>query len=439
MAPGCAGRPLTTSQAETGLEREAQALAWRGEWDEARRLIERGLADATSRGDRVAEARLLLRRGKVAIDDVRHRGGDPGSATADLTAARALAEAAGDRELVADSIDSLGMSRYVHWYDTQDPADLAGAEAMFRDALAMREPTGASTALVDSHFHVALIYQMRGDRDAARGELERAQAIAAHCTDDGQFWHVTRHLGELAAQAHDWPTAERFYQQSLALRERQGPGPGLAAAQVALAEMRYDHDGAAGPALALLARAHDGAAASHSVAYTAIASAAIGRIHRDLGAYDEARRWFSSAITVTEAIHSDEHVPENYERLALIGLLAGQPSAALADAERGIAHRASSRLQALQALAQARVSGQPAAAAPPAGKDAVLEAQQLLAAGAPDAALEAAIRGDDPDTLLLAARAVGPDGVERAGRAAAAMSRAQELRFARERIGLVRR
>jgi hypothetical protein len=43
------------------------------------------------------------------------------------------------------------------------------------------------------------------------------------------------------------------------------------------------------------------------------------------------------------------------------------------------------------------------------------------------------MRGDDPDTLLLAARAGGADDFDRAIAAAAKMSRAQELRFVREK------
>jgi len=227
----------------------------------------------------------------------------------------------------------------------------------------------------------------------------------------------------------------RHYRRSLELRERVGSGPGLAAAQITLAEVRYKRDGNADHALDLFGRAYQGAAEVHSELFVANASAAKSRIYRDQGHFDEAVRELTEAIRAMDAIHSDEDVPEYFEQIALIQLLQGQPTAAVSAAERGIARRSSPRLAALWQLARVR-TGQPVppvAPATPATDDSVVIARLALAASRPDAALEAATRGDDPDTLLLAARAVGPDGIDRAMRAAAAMSRAQELRFARER------
>jgi tetratricopeptide (TPR) repeat protein len=436
VAPGCAGRPLTTSAPAGDADSRAAQLTARGDWDQARQLVERSLADARARGDRAEQARLLLRRAKVTTDDARHRGPTAGapSIQEDLAAARSLAEAAGDAAVIAASLDALGMAQYTHWYDSQTPDDLAGAERLFRQALALHEPRGDSGALAQSYFHVGLIFQMRGDQASAHREFDHALAVAERVHDDLQISYATRHLGYLAKLANDWPTAEANLIRSLELSARMGPGPGVAAAQIALAEMRYEHDGASAPALTLLGRARDLAARTHSIAYTAIADAGLGRVYGDLAAYDRARALFAGAIAAMDGIHSDEDVPENYERLALIDLLADLRAAAVADLERALAHHASSRLEALQVLARARASGHPAAARD--DNDAVVAARLLLAAGSPDAALEVAIRGNDPDTLLLAARAVGPAGFARATRAAAAMSRAQELRFERERVRL---
>jgi tetratricopeptide (TPR) repeat protein len=414
------------------IDRRAAALTSHGEWTEARAMIEHGLAALHARGDRAGEARLVLRRGRIVIDEVRHRGGDGSAALADLEAARRTAEAIGDRALVADSVDALAMMRFVHWFSSQAPADLAAADEQFRQALAIREPRGDSAALADSHFHAGLVHQMRGERGAAKQAFAQSLAVAERVHDDAQIAYAARHLGYLADLDRDPVAAEALLGRSLALRERSGPGPGVAAAQIALAEVRYAHDGDAERALALLGRAHDGATAVHSGAYAAIASGAIGRVHRDLGHYDEARRWFTAAIAGMDALHSDEDVPESYEQLALIELLQDQPAAAAAAAERGIARRTSARLRAVQRLAQARAR-QPVAPGDEPGGDPVVVARLALVAGRSDDALTAAITGDDPDTLLLAALAVGPVGLDRAIAAASAISRAQALRFERVR------
>lgn len=428
LAPGCAGqRALSALE----IDRRAEALTLDGRWEEASRLVEGGLEDARVRRDEGAEARLLLRRGRTLTDRVRHGGGDRGPALADLEAARRKAEAVGDRALIADSVDALGMHRFVHWFSTQDPADLAGADRMFHEALAIRAPQGDSAGLASVHFHLGLVHQMRNEDDAARAEFEQALAIAERVRDAHQMAHATRHLGYLAERRHAWAEAEERYRQSLELFERLGRGPGVAAAQVTLAELRYARSGDAEPALQLLVRARDGAARVGSAAYVTIASEAIARVHRDRGQYEEALRFLAGAIRAMDEIRSDEDVPESYEQMALIHLLRGDAAAAVKDAERGIARRDSPRPQALLALARAR-AGKPITPAAEA-TDPVVAARLLLAAGNAGAALDAAVRGDDPDTLLLAMRAAGRAGFDRALAAASSMSPAQAQRFERER------
>ncbi len=428
VAAACAGqRSLTAVE----IDHRVEQLTHNGQWDEATDLVARGLADARGRRDEAAEARLLLRRGRTLTDRVRHRGGDGAPALADLEAAHRKAEGAGDRVLIADSTDALGMHRFVHWFSTQDAADLAAAEKRFREAFAIRAATAESPELAESHFHLGLVHQMRGEDEAAREEFERAYAITERVHDLAVGWHAVRHLGYMAERRHAWAEAEDHYRRSLELRERLGGGPGLAAAQVTLAEARYAHDGNADRAMALLARAHDGAARVRSAAYVAISSGAIARVQRDHGQYDEALRDLADAIRAMDEIGSNEAVPESYEQMALVHLLRGDAVAALADAERGMARQSSPRLQSLHAIARAR-AGQPAPVATIDAKDPVVAARLALAAGDASAALDAALRGDDPDTLVLAMRAAGPTAFDRARAAAAKMSRAQELRFERE-------
>jgi tetratricopeptide (TPR) repeat protein len=435
LAPACGGqKPLTATE----IDHRAETLTVRGRWDEARALIDRGLSEARARGDRADEARLLLRRGRTLTDQTRHRGGDRAPAQADLTAARQAAERAGDPELIADSIDGLGMHRYVHWFSSQDPADLTGSDQLFRQALAIREPRGDSGGLAESHFHIGLVHQMRGEGDAAQKQFEISLAIAERIRDELRMSYALRHLGYMAEARRDWATAEDCYRRSLELREKVGFGAGVAAAMVTLAEIRYARHGDAEQALGLLARAHERAAEVSSAAYVAISSAAIGRIRRDQGQYDEALRQLAAAIAAMDEIHSDEDVPESYEQMGLIHLLRDQPVAAVTDAERGIARRSTPRLQSLLALARAR-AGQSVTPPSPDPKDPVVAARLALAARSPAAALDAAVTGDDPDTLLLAAQAVGPEAFDRAKAAAASMSRAQELRFERAQASFIRR
>jgi tetratricopeptide (TPR) repeat protein len=421
----------TQSESADDAEGRAEALAMRGRWDEARALIDRALEAARRRGDTAGEVQLLLQRGRTLSNQARHRGGDRATAFTDLQAALRKADASGDAEAIAATTDALGMDRYTRWFSSQDPAELAGADELFRKALAMRAPRGDSSALASSYFHIGLVHQMQSEYEAARRAFERALEMSERLNDERILWDAARQLGYLAELRRDWVASEALYRRSLEVRERLGSGPGVAAALVALAELRYMRDGNAVEALGMLTRARDTAASTGSLAYVAISSAAIGRVHRDRGQYDEALRWFAAALAVADEMQSNEDVPQNYDHVALVHLLRGDAAAAVVAGERGLARRSTPRLQAVVALARAR-AGQ--GAAPPAldAKDPVVSARLALATGDAAGALAAAVQGDDPDTLLLAARAVGPSGFDRASAAARAMSRAQGLRFARE-------
>jgi tetratricopeptide (TPR) repeat protein len=437
-SPATAAAPIAANAAATDsatdIDRRAEALVHHGRWDDARQLVDRGLADARGRGDRAGEARLLLRRGRTLTDQARHRGGARDAGAADIEAAHRLGRASGDAALIAATIDALAFQRFTRWFATGDPAELAAAERGFREALAMRGPAGASAGLSQSEFHVGLIHQMRGEPDEARPRFERALAIAEQLHDDALMVHPARHIAYLAELRHDWDLAEAMYRRSLELTERAGSGPMIAAARVTLAESRYARDGAAQPALALLGSALAEAARVGTTAYVAISRAAIARVHRDLGESDAALRELAAAIAAVDSMHSSADVPEMYEQRALIELLRGRADAALADVDRGLARGASPRLHALRALALARAgrtAASPAAAPGDAGKDAVVAARLALAAGDARAAFDAALTADDPDTLLLAARALGGDAACRASRAPS-LPRAQALRFERE-------
>lgn len=430
-APGHGDEP----RAPQAIDERADRLTLAGRWSEARALVERGLADARARGDAVSEARLLLRRGHVVSDELRHRGGDRARPLADLEAAHALAERTGDAGLLAASLDSLGMHRFTGWFSTQDPVDLAAADEQFRAALVIRASRSDAAALSDSHFHVGLVHQMRGDDVGAQREFAESLRFAERAHDEPRMSYALRHLGYMAERRHDWAAAEDGYRRSLELRERAGAGPGVAAALVALAEFRYARDGAAGPALAMLARARMAAASASSLAYVSISAGATARVRRDQGEYGDAIGELTAAIAAMDAMKSDEDVPESYEQMALIHLLAGDPRSAADAAERSVARRpgpASPRLQALVALTHAAAARAPVPRAATDASDPVAAARGALAAGDAPAAFAAALRGDDPDTLLLAARALGAAGFERAQAAAAGMSKAQALRFARE-------
>jgi tetratricopeptide (TPR) repeat protein len=352
VAAGCGGSLATP----VDIDHRAQQLTWSGAWDAAQAEVARGLASARAAGDRAGEARLLLRRGEIRTDETRHRGGDRAPVLADLTAAHRLAEATGDPRLIADSVDALGLAAFYRWFETQDAGDLAAADARFRAALALRAPRGDSAELASSHFHIGLVHQMRGELGAAQGAFDRAYAIATRVDDPAQRSYAARHLAYLAELRHDLATAEQRYAESLALREQLGFGPGVPAAQVALAELRYQRDGDAPRALALLSTARAGAARAGSPAYVAVAELALARVHRDAGRDRDALAALASAIATMDRIHSDESVVEAYEQIALIDLLANDAPAAVTAADRALARRRTPRLEALRALAAARAS-----------------------------------------------------------------------------------
>jgi len=437
MAAACSQPRSLTPAAQAGGEHEkrAEALVVQSRWAQALRVLDEGVARARARGDRAGEATLLLARGRARNDQIRHRGGDPAPALADLEAGRRLAEEAGDQELTALAADAAGMQRYTTWFSSQKAEDLAAADRMFRRALALRAPRGDAPVLADSEFHVGLVHQMRGEREQARSRFEAALRIAERLRDPLRASYALRHLGYMAQLRGDARAAEDGYRRSFELRERAGAGIGVGAALLTLTEFRYERDGDAERAWPHLARALAVSEQVGSAPYAAKVQAAMGRVRRDQARYDEALRHFTAAVAAMDRIGSDEDVPESLEQMALLHLLRGDPAAAAAPIGRALAGRPTPRLAALAALVRARGGAVAPAAAPADTGDGVVAARLALAAGRAGAALESALAGDEPDTLALAAQAAAragrADALERARVAAAALSRAQELRFAR--------
>jgi ketosteroid isomerase-like protein len=175
--------------------------------------------------------------------------------------AGALATA--DQEL--DAVEAgLGLSRgrimHARFLAGGEPDD--GALAHFERAAALYAQLGDERGEAAALFWAGTFYQVvRGDNDAARPLLDRAEKLAAAASDAMTLSYVSRHLGFADESAGHLDRARQRLAQSLRLRRELGFQRGVAAALLALAEFTGRH-GDPSEARTLLTEAADTARAS---------------------------------------------------------------------------------------------------------------------------------------------------------------------------------
>jgi tetratricopeptide (TPR) repeat protein len=204
-----------------------------GEWARALDALVASERTASAHGDRPAQIRALVAISRVRLDEGLNRRADVTLALAPARRALELANAWGDRGLVADALDRIGMVRYWQWALADEATGdslLLEAEVAFESARAKRNDPAP---LAYSHFHLGLVAEGKQDRARAREHFASALAAAAVGADRAIESYALRHL---AAYDDDRASAERRLRRSLALRRDLGWKTGTASAMDALAK-----------------------------------------------------------------------------------------------------------------------------------------------------------------------------------------------------------
>ena len=207
----------------------ARAYAMRGRLGEAQRLLRAALQLAE---DKQAEERLLLLLLDGAIQIVDHvltwQGAERMLAT--IRQAQQLAEAADDRQAVADALSLLGRA---HLFAGVTAALKTGAaadspqgqgrydqaQALQQQALEIRQALHDTRGVSESHFFIGNVHQFWRQYDLAHTHFTEAAAIAEQYGHRFEKVEPARHLAFLALGRGDLEQALVLATHALSLRE----------------------------------------------------------------------------------------------------------------------------------------------------------------------------------------------------------------------------
>jgi tetratricopeptide (TPR) repeat protein len=187
-------------------------LRGEGRWDEALALVD----DPLARADLLNEQALFQ-----------------GNAEA-----RAQAERELDR---AEALLLLGRGRVLHARFLATREEDLEELALFERALELARTRGDELLEAEARFWVGLVHQVvRGDHAASREQFLAAWAIAKEEGDTKLQSYAVRHLGFVYDADGDGERAWEAFEESVALRRRDGFLPGVAAGLLTLAEVAVE-------------------------------------------------------------------------------------------------------------------------------------------------------------------------------------------------------
>jgi len=317
---------------------------WRlGNFDAARRSLERALGAERASGDRLGEGRTLNVRGLLAWDE-----GDYDRAIRDFRKAGELASAAGDKKLEGASLNNLSLVFDERGeYDTslrqyrrvlelfrsaefpRGVGDTLGniggvhlllgqfREALghYQQALRISEQLKSKASMSQDHGNIGLCLLGLGEVDAALAHFDQATGLAmqAGMLQDQAYW--LRAKGNGLVQQGQYGRALRSYRAALAIYEHLG-------AQAELVEALHD----------------------------------AGRLHLLLGDSVSAERDFERALETAQSLGFDRGVTRNLISLGDVELRRGQPENALARYEQARGRAAAAGQQHALALSLLRLA-----------------------------------------------------------------------------------
>jgi tetratricopeptide (TPR) repeat protein len=166
-------------------------------------------------------------RGRILLQKARRRGESFGPAQTVLVAARE----GRDETARACAVDQLGLMAFYKKI-LKDEGSWDDADRLFREGLALRERLDDGGDVAESLFHVGLVEQMSGRKEAARPHLEAAMAKARAAGVPRLLAECERHLAADAEERKDLPARPG------ARRPGRGARRGRAAPRVAAEHRR---------------------------------------------------------------------------------------------------------------------------------------------------------------------------------------------------------
>jgi tetratricopeptide (TPR) repeat protein len=241
----------------------ARQLRLAGRWDEALRALE---GDDTR--DAAVERVLTLADENMLARD----------RSAEIEAALQGLEQRGDPGLQAFAVARRGLALHAAFLRDRSKGEPPEELPLFERALAMRRELGDERGVAESLFHVGLVHQVvRGDSETSRPFFQESYDRAQQLGDEVLMSYAIRHVAFCDQEAGHLERAEAGFRESLALRERAGWVPGVAAAQLALA-LLLGEQGRRDQAVALAGQAREGFERLGAERYAALARDELGAL-----------------------------------------------------------------------------------------------------------------------------------------------------------------
>jgi predicted ATPase/class 3 adenylate cyclase len=205
--PGAQARDAARSRA---LFAAGQMCYFMGRYDEARALLEEGLAIAREIGDEHRVADILQPLGMAMLAQ-----GDRPAARATLEEALDLARKHGERRDVAAALNALAQ---FHRAD----AALDAAEPLYAQVVALAREIGDRESIAVGLLNLAMVYADRGDVARARAALVDVHAIADEIGSKPVGQSLLEVCAGLAAAERNWHATARFFGIAEAQNELTG-------------------------------------------------------------------------------------------------------------------------------------------------------------------------------------------------------------------------
>ncbi len=244
VAGAVAVPPLTAEEPAPAVATDlfldaARTYALRARWDDAERLLERGLAKAVEAKDVRRETRLKIQLGRVLSTRATYTDAPLDRALGLLDETVRTARSLKDPELLGDALHALATCRYDNQFRVAKP-DYGPTRRALQEAQALREKQQDPHRLAETIFYLGLVHERLDELKEAKTTYERALQIAAAAEDKLMMAYLYRHLADFQKPDRGLAGVLDYHQRSLRLREEVGFATGIVFASVAVAETLMD-------------------------------------------------------------------------------------------------------------------------------------------------------------------------------------------------------
>jgi len=210
---------------------ETGTVFWRkGEYEEARKLLNEGLGLARETGDKLITAMALNNLGNVVSAQ-----GDHAAAQALYEESLALRREIGDRVGISTSLNGLGSVALAQ-------GNYSAAGMVYKESLALMREMGIKWGIMIPLVNLGLVALAQGDYPEAQAFSEEGLVLTREMRDKEGIAISLNNLGNVAVAQGDYTAARTLFEETLALKREMGDKGGMAISLINLGLFTYTQD-----------------------------------------------------------------------------------------------------------------------------------------------------------------------------------------------------